>query len=137
MINHHHFMNSRISKEVGIHFSVFALVCLCQFMLFTVSFGYSVLPDFTIWYFPLGFHFILFLRLPYRFWVTAILALSFGGGLTMQYQGSVYYESTTHFILSMTFAIHTLPVIYLARLKHCKQQLFTLKSIVTLVLLPL
>ncbi len=130
-------MNSRISKEVGIHFSVFALVCLCQFMLFTVSFGYSVLPGFTIWYFPLGFHFILFLRLPYRFWVTAILALSFGGGLTMQYQGSVYYESTTHFILSMTFAIHTLPVIYLARLKHCKQQLFTLKSIVTLVLFGL
>lgn len=103
-------------------------------MLFTLSFGYSVLPGFAIWYLPLGFHFILFLLLPYRFWLTAALALSFGGGLTMQYQGSIYYVFTTHFMLSMSIFIHTLPIIYLARLKRKKEQLFRLKSIVILVL---
>ena len=52
----------------------------------------------------------------------------------MQYQGSIHYEFIRHFMLSMTIAIHTLPIIYLARMKRKQDNLFALKAIVILVL---
>ncbi|MDG1121295.1 MAG: histidine kinase [Glaciecola sp.] len=63
-----------------------------------------------------------------------MLAISLGGGFTMQYQGSVHYEFIKHFVLSMTIAIHTLPIIYLARIKRKQENLFAFKAIVILVL---
>jgi glucose-6-phosphate-specific signal transduction histidine kinase len=128
------FQHNTLSQELMAHFSLFVITCICQFIFFTLSFGYSVLPGFTIWYFPLGFHFILFLILPLRFWLTAMFAIALGGGFTMQYQGSIHYEFIRHFMLSMTIAIHTLPIIYLARMKRKQDNLFALRAIVILVL---
>lgn len=129
--DYHH---NTLSQELLAHFYLFVITCICQFIFFTLSFGYSVLPGLTIWYFPLGFHFILFLILPLRFWLTAMLAIALGGGFTMQYQGSIHYEFMKHFVLSMTIAIHTLPIIYLARMKRKQDNLFALRAIVILVL---
>jgi len=128
------FDDNTLSQELLAHFYLFVITCICQFIFFTLSFGYSVIPGLTIWYFPLGFHFILFLILPLRFWLTAIFAIAFGGGFTMQYQGSVHYDMIKHFMISLTIAIHTLPIIYVARMKRKQDNLFTLKAIVILVL---
>jgi hypothetical protein len=63
-----------------------------------------------------------------------MFAIALGGGFTMQYQGSIHYEFMKHFMLSMTIAIHTLPIIYLARIKRKQDNLFALRAIVILVL---
>lgn len=117
-----------------LHLILIICVISVEFIFFTASFGYSVVKDFAIWYFPLGFHFILFLVLPYKFWPSALIALGIGAGLTMYYQGSVYYDWSRHFMVTLTTSIFTLPIIFLARKSLTKIDFFSLKAIVTVVL---
>lgn len=117
-----------------LHLILIICITILEFSFFTASFGYSVVTDFAIWYFPLGFHFILFLVLPFKFWPTALIALGIGGGLTMYNQGSIYYDWLKHFLLTLTISIHTLPVVFIARKMIQKLDIFSLKAIVTLVL---
>ena len=114
---------------------IFVLVSIGQFSLFNFSFNYVVIPSFVIWYFPLGFQFIIFIFLPYRFWISAILAICFASGITMQVQESIYYDMLRHFVQSVFMTIHILPFIYYAREHHINRHLFTLKSISLIVLL--
>lgn len=117
-----------------LHLILIICIISVEFTFFTASFGYSVVKDFAIWYFPLGFHFILFLVLPYKFWPTALIALGIGGGLTMYNQESIYYDWLRHFLVTLTISIHTLPVVLIARKMIQKLDIFSLKAIVTLVL---
>lgn len=114
---------------------IFILVSIGQFSLFNFSFNYVVIPSFVIWYFPLGFQFIIFIFLPYRFWVSAILAICFASGLTMQVQESIYYDMFKHFVQTLFMTVHMLPIIYFAREHHINRHLFTLKSISLIVFL--
>ena len=124
-------------NAILLHLTLFVCVSIAEFSLFTASFSYTVVTDFAIWYFPLGFHFLLFFVLPFKFWPTALLALGLGAGLTMYNQGSIYYDWLRHFILTLTIAIHTLPIVFIARKVISKIDFFSLKAIVTLVLFGL
>ena len=114
---------------------IFILVSVGQFAFFNFSFNYVVMPSFVIWYFPLGFQFIIFIFLPYRFWVSAILAICFASGYTMQVQESIYYDMFKHFAQTLLMTVHTLPVIYYAREHQINRNLFTLRSISLIVFL--
>ncbi len=118
-----------------IHLGVFLLVAVGQFLLFNFSFNYVVIPSFVIWYFPLGFQFIIFIFLPYRYWPMAILAICVASGATMQFQGSIYYDLIKHFLQSVLMTISTLPFIYFAREKQINRSLFTLRSIALIIFL--
>lgn len=127
--------NTSTTNKIYTQCFVFCVVSLFQFVLFNFSFNYVVIPSFVIWYFPLGFQFIIFIFLPYRYWPSAILAICFASGLTMQVQGSIYYDIFAHFTQSVLMTAHTLPFIYYARERHINEHLFTLKSISLIVLL--
>ena len=114
---------------------IFILVSVGQFSFFNFSFNYVVMPSFVIWYFPLGFRFIIFIFLPYRFWVSAILAICFASGYTMQVQESIYYDMFKHFVQTLLMTVHMLPVIYYAREHQINRNLFTLRSISLIVFL--
>ena len=121
--------------QLLMHVGVFLSVAVGQFALFNFSFNYVVIPSFVIWYFPLGFQFIIFIFLPYRYWPMAILAICVASGATMQFQGSIYYDLLKHFLQSILMTISTLPFIYYAREKQINQSLFTLRSIALIIFL--
>ena len=52
--------NATMSQQFLANVIVLCFVCLCEFLFFTLSFNYTVVPGFVIWYFPLGFQFIIF-----------------------------------------------------------------------------
>ncbi|MET1218243.1 MAG: ATP-binding protein [Glaciecola sp.] len=117
------------------HVFCFTVVSLGQFISFSFSFHYVQIPGFVIWYFPLGFQFLIFIFLPYRYWGTAVLAICIASGATVQYQGSIYYDLVRHFVLSICMILPVLPIIYYVRTRHLRDNLFSLKSIVYLVFL--
>ena len=132
----HFFSNDApISKQFLANILVFFSICVAQFLFFTLSFNYTVIPGFVIWYFPLGFQFIIFMFLPYRYWPIAVLGICIGSGLSLRYEGSIYYEYLKHFILTFCMILHTLPIIFYARKYYINKHLFTLKSIIILVFL--
>jgi|GEM_PF-843454 len=132
----HFFSNDApISKQFLANILVFFSICVAQFLFFTLSFNYTVIPGFVIWYFPLGFQFIIFMFLPYRYWPIAVMGICIGSGLSLRYEGSIYYEYLKHFILTFCMILHTLPIIFYARKYYINKHIFTLKSIIILVFL--
>jgi two-component system sensor histidine kinase UhpB len=132
----HFFSNDApISKQFLANILVFFSICVAEFLFFTLSFNYTVIPGFVIWYFPLGFQFIIFMFLPYRYWPIAVLGICIGSGLSLRYEGSIYYEHLKHFILTLCMILHTLPIIFYARKYYINKHIFTLKSIIILVFL--
>jgi len=132
----HFFSNDApISKQFLANILVFFFICIAQFLFFTLSFNYTVIPGFVIWYFPLGFQFIIFMFLPYRYWPIAVMGICIGSGLSLRYEGSIYYEYLKHFILTFCMILHTLPIIFYARKYYINKHIFTLKSIIILVFL--
>lgn len=127
--------NATMSQQFLANVIVLCFVCLCEFLFFTLSFNYTVVPGFVIWYFPLGFQFIIFMFLPYRYWPIAVLAICIGSGLSLRFEGSIYYQYLKHFFLTMCMVLHTLPIIFYARKYYINKHLFTLKSIIILVFL--
>ena len=128
-------IDAPISKQFLANIIVFFSICVAEFLFFTLSFNYTVIPGFVIWYFPLGFQFIIFMFLPYRYWPIAVLGICIGSGLSLRFEGSIYYEHIKHFVLTLCMVLHTLPIIFYARKYYINKHLFTLKSIIILVFL--
>lgn len=117
---------------------LFIFILLIENILFYLTLQYEIVPDKVSWYFPVAFNILLYLLLPFRFWLLILLATSIGNSMA-------YYLFLDHeFISELTIKIESilsyifaLPALYYAKKYHLKRDWFTLDAIFLLLILGL